>query len=671
AAIVDESGRDAGVRFVDLDKDGHDDLIVSNDKLAAVHLYQDERKSFGPAVEGIAEPIPSIVRDGMNYGAWFANDFMWLQNETTNKLPDGVDRRSFVQLLGKADPGPRSAERSHQSIRVRPGFTVELVAAEPLVMDPVAIDWGPDGKLWVVEMADYPLGLDDRGEPGGRVRYLEDTDGDGKYDRSTLFLDKIAFPTGVMAWRDGVLISAAPTVFFAKDSDGDGKADVRKELFRGFVEGNQQHRVNGFEWGLDNWVYLANGDSGGVVESIETGERLDIGGRDLRIQPDTGRMQAQAGRTQFGRHRDDVGNWFGCSNPVPVRHFVLDDHYLARNRYFAAPSSRRDIARVDNAQLFPISRVLSHWSGYRPPRPGERHLFTSACSTSVYRDNLFGPEFAANTFTCEPVHNAVHRRVLVPDGISFASQRPADEQQREFLASTDSWFRPATVTTGPDGAIWVVDMYRLVIEHPEWIDDQREKELFLRAGHDKGRIYRIYPVDREPRPIPQLGQLDTPTLVAALDSPNGRQRDQAQRLLLERNDTMSAAALRELAKHCENPLGRLQALCTLAGLADLHPEAELLPHALVVQCLRDNHPAVRRHAVRIAERWLRAADAKPVTDALLSAMRTIVQRGADEDAQVRLQLAYSLGECDRAEAVDLLAELSASAGEDPLFRAAV
>jgi len=357
---------------------------------------------------------------------------------------------------------------------VRPGFRVELVAAEPLVMDPIALDWGPDGKLWVVEMADYPLGLDDRGKPGGRVRFLEDTDGDGEYDKSTLFLDAILYPSGVMAWRDGVLVSAAPEVFFAKDSDGDGKADVHEVLYRGFPEGNQQHQVNCFEWGLDNWVYLANGASiGGVIESVKLGQKIDIRGRDLRIRPDDGSLDAQIGETQFGRRHDDHGNWFGSSNSLPVQHYVLSDHYLRRNPLVAAASSRRDIAHSDNTQLFPISRVLSHWSGYRSPQPGKHHRFTSACGTSVYRDNLFGDDFEWNTFTCAPVHNIVHRRVLVPSGVSFESRRPNDEADVEFLASTDSWFRPTTVTTGPDGALWITDMYRLVIEHPEWIDDQR------------------------------------------------------------------------------------------------------------------------------------------------------------------------------------------------------
>lgn len=655
--IVDRLGRDNGVRFVDFDGDGHDDLIVSNEEKSAIRLYDSDAGDFSRVVKGLAD-VPRIVRDGTNNGAWFAADHMWLQNEDTHRLADGVDRRSFSQLLRNTQPGPRSPELSLKSIEVRPGVTVELVAAEPMVMDPIAIDWGPDGKLWVVEMADYPLGLDDQGKPGGRVRFLEDTNGDGEYDSSTLFMDEIAYPTGVIAWRDGVIISAAPSIFYAADSDGDGKSDLREDLYRGFGEGNQQHRVNGFERGLDNWLYVANGDSGGTIESVATGKRIDLGGLDLRIRPKDGSLDAQAGRTQFGRHRDDHGNWFGCSNPLPVRHYVLADHYLRRNPFVAPPSAKRDIARLDNTQLFPISRVLSHWSGYKPPAPGVGHKFTSACSTIVYRDNLFGEDFVLNTFTCEPVHNAVHRRRLVPSGVTFESVRPVDESNIEFLASKDSWFRPTTVTTGPDGAIWVVDMYRLVIEHPQWIDDEREKELFLRSGHDRGRIYRVYPTGKRPRPLPRLGELDATQLVEQLGSSNGRVRDLAQHLLIELHGASVKPNLDRMVRSGDNPLARLHALCTLDGIGAISTET-------LTVALKDKHPTVRRHAIRISEQIL-AVESSEAAELLSS-----LEECEIDDSHVRLQLAYSLGVSLDERATRMLARLAMQSADDQHLRAAV
>ncbi len=290
-------------------------------------------------------------------------------------------------VLVSGVPMPTGAAESLAQLHVRPGFEVELVAAEPLVQDPVAIEWGPDGRLWVAEMADYPLGLDGKMKPGGRVRYLEDTDGDGRYDRSTLFLDGVNFPTGVLPWHDGVLVTAAPEIFYAEDTDGDGRADLRRTLYRGFVEGNPQLRVNGLQRGLDGWVYLANGWSGGVARSEKTGESVNIAGRDLRIKPDEGLLDAISGVTEFGRSRDDWGNWFGCDNSNPLFHFVLEDHYTRRNPLVAPPDARRQLMTPPNPPIFARSELQKRYHSFE-----QAGRFTSACGAMIYRDELlFGP----------------------------------------------------------------------------------------------------------------------------------------------------------------------------------------------------------------------------------------------------------------------------------------
>jgi putative membrane-bound dehydrogenase-like protein len=281
---------------------------------------------------------------------------------------------------------PRSPEESLRTLKVKDGFEVQLVAAEPMTMSPTAIEWGPDGKLWIAEMADYPLGVDDHGKAGGRIRFLEDTDGDGKYDKSTLFMEGVNFPQSIMPWRDGVIVTAAPEIFFAADRDGDGKADVRKSLFVGFNEGNTQLRVNGLKWGLDNWVYLANGwSSRNPVRSVKTLEATEVSGRDMRMRPDDGVLETVSGMSEYGRNRDDWGNWFGCDNSHPIYHFVLSERYTRRNPHVAPPDSIVQMTEP-NPKVFPLSRGQKRYHSFE-----QAGHFTSACATMVYRDELLLP----------------------------------------------------------------------------------------------------------------------------------------------------------------------------------------------------------------------------------------------------------------------------------------
>ena len=658
------------LRLVDLNGDGKSDWLYSDEKRYSLYLFDElgwsqkifdiERVMPDPGVP----VIPPFVRaDGTNNGVWLHSGTIWWQNEDTAKLPDLVDRVSLKDLRAYINkvlhneessekleiPPPKDTKEALESFRLPAGFKIELVASEPLIVDPVAYDWAPDGSLYVVEMRDYPQGMDAKGKPGGRVKHLFDDDGDSRYDRAETFLDEIPFPTGVKVWREGVLISAAPEIFYAEDTNGDGKAEKREVLYRGFGEGNQQHRVNGLRWGLDGWLYVGNGDSGGEIESVKTKKGIAIGGRDLRIRPDTGELEAQSGSTQFGRECDDWGNWFGGNNSEPMWHYTLDDHYLRRNPHIAAPSVRKVVSVTPgNAQIFPASKTLMRFNDFHTA-----NRFTSACSPMIYRDRLLGDDFYGNSFVCEPVHNLVHREIVSAEGATFTSRRPDSERESEFLASTDNWFRPTMARTGPDGALWISDMYRFVIEHPTWIPLAIQKQVDLRAGEDKGRIYRLYREDTKPRKIENLTVFDAGELVGMLSSPNGFQRDLAQQMLIWDKHEAAEPLLRKLLTESKEPTARLHALCTLELLGKLKPED-------IVRSTKDEHPGVRRHAYRCAETFI---DSSPeVLDAVVNS--------DDPDKFVRVQVAYTLGASKDKRALSALALTLSHQRDDPIVTAA-
>jgi putative membrane-bound dehydrogenase-like protein len=511
--------------------------------------------------------IPSVRI--LQEGGYEAESSLWYYDRPARLAPESEELiikavhellpRGFTVDPKKAEfPPPQSPAEALASFRTKADMDIELVASEPLIVDPVAIDFGPDGRLWVVEMHDYPAGIDGKYQAGGRVKVLTDSEGDGKYEGGTLFLDGLPFPTGVMAWKKGALICAAPDILYAEDTNGDGKADVVRTNFTGFATHNYQARVNGLTWGLDGWVYGASGLFGGKIKGFPSGKEVDLGGRDFRMKPDTGEIEPVAGLSQQSRVRDDWDNWFGCDNSTLIWHFPLPEQYVKRNPYVPAPEPRvYPVKDAEPNRLYPVSRTLERFND-----PSHVNRTTSACGLEIYRDELLGTNYYGNAFICEPVHNLVHRLVLQPDGATFSARRAPDEQRNEFLASTDNWFRPVQARTGPDGALWIVDMYRFVIEHPRWIPTNRLATLDVRAGEDKGRIYRVYPRGQKPRPIRDLTKTPSMELLAAFDGPNGPTRDLIHREVLARKDVPSEK-LSALATNGTHAAARGQALWIL------------------------------------------------------------------------------------------------------------
>jgi putative membrane-bound dehydrogenase-like protein len=659
--FLDAAGRDAGLRLLDLNGDKFDDILFSGAERYDIRLWN---KSVMPRL-GWTAGWSRRVRSGARTGA-------------PNEPPPVMDAEVKVQdgelvvtragnsvrvpvkpLLTWDLPPLKSPEESLACFKVREGFHVELAAAEPFVMSPVAFDWDAHGRFWVVEMRDYPLGMDGKGQPGGMVKRLTDSDGDGRWDTFTVFADGLRFPTGIFPWREGVLVAAAPDILFLRDTNDDGRSDEQTVLFTGFTEGNQQHRMNGFEWGLDGWVYGANGDSGGTVKCLATtsgkpppsNKPVAIRGRDFRFRPDTGEFETVSGMTQYGLRRDDWGRWFGNNNPNWLWHVTMPEHYLRRNPKLAVPSVTQKLA-ADN-RVFPISKPMA-----RLNQPETYGHVTSACSPAPYRGGLFGEEFDNSVFICEPMHNAVHREVLREDGFGLASSRAPDEQDREFLSSTDHWFRPVMVKTGPDGCLYIADMMRFVLEHPEWIAPEDQERLDLRAGEDRGRIWRVVMDDKQRFPMrwPPT-EMDGPLLATIMSYPNGWFRDTAHRLLIERNQQhpVIPAVLQSVVTESKDPHTRVHSLAALDSLGANTPKT-------IRTALRDSHPQVRCQALRSSE-LLGQREPSLLTD--------VCALELDESPVVRRQLAFTLGAWPGLTATATLTQMAARDGLDPLMRAAI
>jgi putative membrane-bound dehydrogenase-like protein len=601
-------------------------------------------------------PSERLLREGGYGGGGESVYFGWpttLAAGLEDKIIAEVHRQVPQEFRNEGDDGAEvgslAPDDALSNLRVGPGLVVELAAAEPLVADPVAIDFGPDGRLWVAEMPDYSREVDEEFHPSGCVKALLDRDHDGRFDEAVVFADRLRFPTDVKVWRRGVIVCDAPDVIYLEDANGDGVAEVRKTLLTGFATHNAQARVNSLRWGLDNWLYGSCGLFGGSIKSF-SGHEVELAACDFRFKPDIGEIEAATGRTQQGRTRDDWGHWFGCENSHLLKHYPLNDSYLRRNPHIAPPPAEvLPLHGPDAGRLFPIGKPSLLALSGPPGRP------TSVCGVEIYRDELLGPQYAGNAFVAEPVNQLVHRMVLKSDGATFAATRAEEEVDREFLASTESWFRPVQLRTGLDGCLWVVDMHRAVIEHRRFIAPEALATMDVMAGSKRGRIYRVRSSKAPPRSAIDFTKLDDAQLVAALDSPNGPQRDLAHQLLVERRARAQAPELAKLATDATRAATRLQALCALDGVG-------ALDNRVLLAALSDAHAAVRAHAIRLSE---------PAANESSELLAAWLKRTDDEDASVRLQLAYSLGASADKRAAEAIVELVWRADADAYLRAAV
>ncbi len=533
-------------------------------------------------------------------------------------------------------------EKALATFQLAPGFQIEMIASEPLISDPVAMEIDEFGHLYVVEMHGYPL--DKSGS--GKVKMLTDSDGDGLMDKSVIFAENLLLPTGVMRWKKGILVTDPPNVLYLEDTDGDGRADIRDTLLTGFAVSNPQHNVNNPILGIDNWIYIGHepavttqlykeefGDVGGDIyyPNQPQSPRLpqNARGRSVRIRPDHSRLEILSSNTQFGHSFDVFGRHLLVSNANHIFHEVIAAPYLNRNPELLVANATQSLSDHGTAaEVFPITKNPEH------QLLTDVGVFTSACGLTAYGGGLFPAPYDNVTFVAEPVSNIVHADLLKDKGASFTASRVFPD--KEFLASTDAWFRPVNMYVGPDGALYILDYYRQIIEHPEWMAEEVVKSGALYNGMDKGRIYRVTPKGTKSADWSKnlkLGDASNEELIKKLADANVWWRRNAQRLLIDRNNNDAVPALEQMAENNPDFLGRLHALWTLEGLNQLRPE-------IIKKALTDSIAGIRENAIRLAEQQLNAQP--DLTRALLALQN-------DPDPKVRFQLLCTLGFIDTHE----------------------
>ncbi|MBT3889843.1 MAG: c-type cytochrome [Planctomycetaceae bacterium] len=578
---------------------------------------------------------------------------------------------SIDELASKLPRIPASTpEQSVDKMQIHPAFEVQIVATEPLIRDPAAIDIDENGRMYVCELPEYnAYAVADNPHEKGTVKRLVDTNGDGRYDKATLFVKDIAYPTAIICWDDGVFIGSAPDLFYCKDTTGDGIADIHQKILTGFGSdlAGEAH-LNSFRWGVDNRIHISTNLSGGNVRLANATESTAVStrGRGIILNPrDLSGFELTSGAGQHGMSMDNWGRKFVCSNSVPAQMLMLDDRYLARNPYLTAPNLAVDIAPDGkHTELFRISAaepwrelrtMLRRTKQFRGSDEGGKPFgfFTGATGITIYRGNAWPAEFHGNLIVGDVANNLIYRAILKPKGLELVAEKA--DVGKEFIASRDLWFRPVQFTNAPDGTLYAIDISRELIEGAAFLPPEFMKYLDPLSGSKQGRIYRIAPRGFSTPATPNLGELATRELVSLLDHTNGWHRDTASRLIYQRQDSSAITSLRQLVKQGETAAGRFTALYTLQGLGALDESS-------VLAALIDSDAIVRVHALRVAEALV--AQSVAISNRF-SNMTT------DRDIQVRYQLAFSLGAAQGKNRYQALTRLALSDHQDKWMPVAI
>ena len=605
-------------------------------------------------------------------------------------------RDSFIRArMEVAAPRPLSPEESATRMKLPSGFRIELVASEPVVSEPTCLAFDEQDRLFVCELHGFnlegeldvvelnkagkldrsvrrirwereggPIARKARRGQYGTVKLLHDSDGDGRMDRADVWADRLPPCYGVLPARGGLVVVCAPDILFLADRDNDGKAEVRETLFTGFRREFIERGINNPRWGVDNWIYVGSGGDGGTIRGPKLARPVELGRGDFRIRPDGSAIEPVTGTVRtFGLALNDIGDRFTTAGGTPVStSLALPRKSLQRNPFVVSPPPAYVISNYN--RVFGISpphpwRIRRgqdpNWVKFYGQRETSGGYFTSGCGTEIYRAVMFPRKYHGNLFCCEPSNNVIHRSLITRDGAGYRARRAKAEEQSEFLASADPWFRPVNLRVGPTGELYIVDMYREIVEDYSAIPRFLQQQYGLAGGRKHGRIWRLVPTQAIVPKVAPLAGASPGALVELLQDNTAWIRQTAHRLLVERGSRDAAAALTVLVATAEKAFSRLHALYVLQGLGVLET-----PHLVVA--LGDSDFAVRVHALRLSESQLN-------TDKRL--LDTVTAMVTDADPRVRLQLAMTLGESLDESATAALLRLSRERGDERWMSAAI
>lgn len=566
-------------------------------------------------------------------------------------------------------PGPLSPEESLKTFQFGGDFKAEVFATEPHVIDPVSMEFDEQGNAYVVGMLDAYKPDSTKGK--GRIVLLKDLNGDGRADTSIVFADSLREASSILPWNGGLLITAAPNIMYYKDTDGDGRADSKEVLFTGFFTKNEEAQISNLRFSVDNWIYANNNGQAGEVSftRVPGAPKLQMQGSDFRFRLDRNQFELTTGRGQFGLAIDDWGHRFFTQNSLHIQQMVIPRRYLQRNQNPPVSNPSPPIVNISDHDPIMFQKTdAPYWRAERTRQRNkkfqENHLdrveyekdhFTAASGGTFYGGDAFPKEYYGNIFTGDVAGNLVHRDMLsnVDTAPFLVAKRSEQEKNKEFMASTDSWVRPASFTVGPDGDLYMIDMYRQHIETPISIPEDLQVGMDFNAGSKFGRIYRIVPKNAAAykKVSPDLRNANSNDLVALLSHQNAWWRLQAQRLLLERQDKTVIASVRALFNQSKDARTRLHALYVLEGLNSLNAE-------IVKKAMKDSSAGVRENAAILSERF---PECLPQLEKMIN----------DPSIPVAFQASLSLGEFNGKAVVATFSKVIEQYGHSPWFRTAV